>query len=717
MFRKRLQWFVALLTLVALVVVARLVDVQVLQAAEYEALAARILTQAPRYLPAPRGDILDRFGRPLVSDEASANISMHYAVLTFSDRYRYLSAVAREMRKRGTYPDTMSTREIVEELQKDVVLTWRRLEDLTGTPVTEFVARAEEIRSRIERIRQGVEARTGTKQSIVEEYAFHPIIENADRELVLAVRMELEQYPWVRVEPATQRVAHDVDALAHLVGRQGQASAERIADDSFADDELRRLRPGDVCGITGVERVGEAVLRGVRGRVVEDFDRVVLDRVEPVHGQDVYLTIDVDLQREALRRLGEAIEASVSPSGGSVVILDVATREVLALVSYPTYHYDTFSENYESLRQDTRRLPTRFRAVATAYPPGSTCKAITVVGGLADHKIAPGDHITCDGYLLPDKRDRFRCWIMNQYGLTHGPQNAELAVKNSCNIYFFKLGGRLGPEGLCKWFGEFGFGRSAGTGLIEESRGVVPTDTWLARYRPDMPLPQPSDAWNWAIGQGEVSATPLQVANVAATVASGRWEPVRLASGADGRWLGDVDEPPIGIDEAALRVLRRGMWRVVNDMTPGDRGTGYKAALDSGEWELCGKTGSAQAQPHVVNCKYVMEWADGRRETVVATTREDALAMFDEPKPEIVGWRSNERYPEILPDGRLPAHAWFMGYTQKKGTALGARPTGRSYAIGVLVEFGGSGGSVAAPLAKEIMEWMLARDDGAGMQD
>lgn len=710
MFRRRLQWFLALLTVVALVVAARLVDVQVRRAAEYQALAARILTQAPRYLPAPRGSICDRLGHPLLSDEPSANISIHYAVLTFSNRYRYLRAVAREMRKRGTFPSSMTTKEVIAELQEDVAHTWRRLEALTGTPVAECVARAEQIRARIERIRQGVEARTGTKQAVVEEFAFHPIIENASRELVLAVRMELEQYPWIRVEPATQRVTHDVDALAHLVGRQGQASAERIAQDPLRDDELRRLRPGDSCGVSGIERLGESTLRGVRGRIAEDFDRVVLDRIEPIHGRDIYLTIDVELQEAALRMLGEAVETCASPSGGSVVILDVATREVLALVSYPTYHYDTFREDYATLRQDTRRMPTRFRAVATAYPPGSTCKAITTIGGLADHKIAPGDYITCDGYLLPNKRDRFRCWIMNQYNLTHGPQNAELAVKNSCNIYFFKVGGRLGPEGLCKWFAKFGFGRSQGTGLIEESRGVVPTDAWLARYRPNMPKPQPADAWNWAIGQGEVSATPLQVANVAATVASGRWEPVRLAHDSDGQWIGSLTDVPVEIDEAAARVLRRGMWRVVNDMTPGERGTGYKAALDSSEFELCGKTGSAQVQPHVVNRKYVMEWPDGRRETVIAQTRADALAMFDEPKPKIVGWRSNERYPEILPDGRLPAHAWFMGYTQPKGTAMGAQPTGHSYAIGVLVEFGGSGGSVAAPLAQEILDWMLARE-------
>ncbi|HMQ16056.1 MAG TPA: penicillin-binding transpeptidase domain-containing protein, partial [Phycisphaerae bacterium] len=388
-------------------------------------------------------------------------------------------------------------------------------------------------------------------------------------------------------------------------------------------------------------------------------------------------------------------------------VIDVASGDVLALASYPAYAYGATAEDFARLRSDTRWLPLRFRAVSDAFPPGSTCKAITLVAGLSDRVIRPGDRIHCRGAFLPGRPTQFRCWIYNQYGITHDSelpegQRGEDAIRNSCNIYFYEVGGRLGAERLCDWFDAFGFGRLQGTGLIEESPGIVPHERWLRQIQGRGH--SPSDAWNYAIGQGEVTATPLQAANVAAAVARGRWEPVHVARLPGGEPLLTPAGPAQPFDETALRALRSGMWRVVNERG----GTANKhAPLSSPDYELCGKTGSAQVVPRVITTRYVFEWPDGLRETVEARTEAEARARFGPAHIRLVGTRAAQRFPALGEEGRLPAHAWFIGYAQLKATPRGASPPGKAYAIAVLIEFGGSGGSVASPVARQIAELLV----------
>ena len=703
-FQRRAQWFAGIVAVLALLIAGRLVQIQVVNADYYEQLGSELLIQPDIILPAPRGTIYDRAGRPLLRDEASSDIAVHYQVLTFSDRERYLRQVARQLRRLERYPGTMPTTAIVDELQDDIARMWTQLEQLSDKPTEEIVAEADALRRRVEIIRRAVEARTGNRH-VLEERMFHPVLEGVDADLALAARMQLERYPWLRVVPSSRRVSYDANSLAHLLGQTGEASAERIAADPEADDPLRRLRPGDRVGTSGVERMAERILRGTRGRIARDADGNELSRTEPIPGDDVYLTIDREIQRAVFDILAAGVEASPTPSGGAAVVIDATTREVLALVSYPTFAFDDYREDYVDLRRDTKHLPLRARAIAAAYPPGSTCKAITLVGALSDGVISPHDTFACrPGYLLPERPDRYRCWYYNQRLLYHEPQDAELAVKNSCNMYFYKVGDKLGAERLCDWFAQFGLGRTQGTGLIGESPGILPTEAWLTtrgRQR------ERGHAWIYAIGQGDVVATPIQVANVATAIVRGQWAPVRFARDAEGNWINPHEAAGAPLSGSALRTLRAGMWRVVNERG----GTARYARLDVPGYEFCGKTGSAQATPHVVNYRFVVEWADGQREDVIAPTEADALLRFadDEARPKVVGRFAHERYPPLEYGEKLPAHAWFMGYTQPADTPRGAAPVEDAYAIAVLVEFGGSGGSVAGPIAKAIAEHLLQR--------
>ncbi len=718
MFAKRLKWFVILMIAVALVIIGRLADVQVVRAAHYEALADRILTRAPEYLTAPRGSILDRNSEMLVSDEPAWDISMHYAALLtlVLDELpkvgrEYLEAAARALRKRGDYPADMPDAEIVSRVEARIHALVDRLSELTGVTREELIQRAERVRRQVELIKADVQSRSPTTWKLKEEERYHPLIAGVDEELALAVRIELEpEHPWLAVVPSSRRIAQNADALVHVLGRMGDAGLDRIAADPLRDDELRGLMAGDACGISGVERLAELELRGGRGRVLRDFDRTEIERIDPRRGNDVTLTIDAALQRKILAILKEAVDGSEYPAGGSAVIIDIATREVLALVSYPVYSYDDYSEDYARLIRDNRWLPTRFRAVANTYPPGSTCKVIALYGGLVEGVVNPREPILCTGHFLSNQPNKFRCWIYNQYGTTHGPQSAEDAVRNSCNIFFYTVGDRLGVDRLCRWFSAFGLGRTQGTGLIEESPGNVPTSAWIEQNRAHDPRVRPADAWNYSIGQGEVLATPLQAANVAATVASGRWEPVKLVRGSRGNVIGGEASPPVTLDESHMRVLRSGMWRVVNE--PG--ATAYRARLESDDCEMCGKTGSAQAQPRPVRRRWFLEWPDGRREIVIGgLIEDDILARYPaDDRPTIAGYRTYERYPAPGVDGELPAHAWFIGYTQPKGTPRGTAPNDGAYAVAVIIEYGGSGGRVAGPVAKAIAEIVMEEEIG-----
>ncbi len=710
-FERRLRWLTGGLALLALIIVGRLVDIQVLRAAQFEALEDRLLTRPIRYLPAPRGAILDRHGVTLVSDEPMFDISVHYPAIRAlsestpsAETRSYLRATAREMIRLGQAPADADVTALAGRLVDDLRDMWDWLAQLSGEPRAELVARAAAYERQFTRIQEAVARNTDNPNvRILETELCHPMIDTVDGQTAMIAREQARRFPWLRVSPASKRVFHDADTTAQLLGVTGAASRERIESDPLIGDEFRELRPGDVVGVSGVERMAELLLRGVRGRVTEEFDRSELERIEPIPGNDVRLTIDMGLQNAAYEILGRHVEKSEHPCGGSAVVIDVDTREILAMVSYPTFPANEYRALYSDLARDTLWLPTRDRPVQDAQPPGSTCKLISVYAALSEGVMSPSSAVSCDGRFRDDQPNAFRCWIFNQYGLSHGLQTAEDAIRNSCNIYFYTAGDRLGVDRLTAWFARFGLGSAQGTGLIEETGGVNPTPLWLSARRGGRVYP--ADAWNFSIGQGEVSATPLQVANVAATIASGRWRPVKLLRDAPP----DATRPtlPDGpvLSDNILRIIRKGMWRVVNERG----GTANVAKLDVNSHVLCGKTGSAQVTPRILTRRYTFEWSDGRRQEVIARSEGEARELLSTTgeRPKRVGSFAEERFPSWQPGDKLPSHAWFIGFMQPANTPQGAQPRG-AVAIAVLIDFGGSGGRVAGPVAKEIAEWMIA---------
>jgi len=709
MFAIRIKWFAIVMTLLGFVIVGRLAHLQLLRQEFYESIADRLLTRPVRYLAAPRGAIRDRNGALLVQDAPTSSVAVLYDVLTViatgessKAAEQYLRAAGRQLVRGGVYPPDLAPEALVARVRADVDESWRQLLRFGSDSAEDVLARARGTVNRVELVRQRVAA-AGVFQRVREETWYHPVIDGLDADLAVQARLELERYPWISISPSAARVVEDGESLVHLLGRLGAASPDRIAESSVRfDDELRQLHSGDLCGISGVEYLAEDLLRGTRGRLVEDFDREVIERTQARPGSDVYLAIDAALQRKVYDALREAVISSDHPAGGSAVVIEARTREVLALVSFPGYSYEEFDRDYARLRADTRYQPLRFRAVANQYPPGSTGKVAALYGAFAEGVAAPNTTFVCDGPFRKNIPNAFRCWYFNRYGASHGPQNATDAIAHSCNIYFYSIGDRLGPERLCTWFMALGLGRTQGTGLIEESTAIVPTPEWMRTVA--QREYQPADAWNFAIGQGELTATPLQCANVAASIASGRWAPVRLARTAEFRWLGEASTAPAQLNDAYLRPIRDGMWRVVNE----SGGTARLARLEARGHVLCGKTGSAQTVSRVLDRRYTFRLPDGSRREIVALSSDEAADRLAMPDAELIGAHANRRFPPMAEGERLPSHAWFIGFTQADSTPRGAAPRGRVYALSVIIEFGGSGGMEAGPVAKKIAELALA---------
>jgi penicillin-binding protein 2 len=299
--------------------------------------------------------------------------------------------------------------------------------------------------------------------------------------------------------------------------------------------------------------------------------------------------------------------------------------------------------------------------------------------------------------------DKWHCWTHWRGLPGHGYLAAEEAIQHSCNVYFYGLGQRINADRLTSFYHDFVLGpgdapgRPRGTGLIEERSGIIPTRDWMQTHR--RRKFRPADGRNYAIGQGEIQLTPLQVANVFATIATGQYrDPTIVAN--DTR-----DRPAIpieGVSSTAWRLTRRGLYRCVNE--PG--GTAYRyARLEA--LEICGKTGSAQCVARVVRRRFTFRSGDSEsgEVSIIASTPEAAreqLGLGSAAKP--VKREAVERYPPPDPEsGKTPTHAWFAGYAPYRNPQV---------ALAVIIEHGGSGGRTAGPVGRKVFEMLLESPRG-----
>ena len=477
-----------------------------------------------------------------------------------------------------------------------------------------------------------------------------------------------------------------------VIGHIVKVTKEDIDADPNAKDPLLKLSATDNVGRDGLEGLLEPQLRGSRGHRSVDRDGNVTE-VAAVPGHDVQVTLDAELQAKIEHAFTEIPfhvgvdfpEPIPTAMPGAAVVIDVPTGQVRAMVSAPTYNLNQYDELYPKLVLDNFNRPLSNRAISTAAQPGSTVKPIVGLGAITQGIMHADETILCSGFLIIGKityRQSYRCWTERLGALSEGFHRVPSrdphpdgylsfadALERSCNVFHETLGDKLGVGGLSYWFDKFGLGRKTGIGLSGEVIGQLPDR---------VPGPKPrSMAWNSAIGEEDVSATPIQMANVAATIArNGVWKRPTLKNE-------PTESVDLHLDPVALEQAHLGMKNVVGRVA----GTGKDIHLD--DVLVAGKTGSAQTSP-LVNL---------HRDPANKLLRDDkGRVIFDlvpmgtskQLNPQVPWYRALED-PKTHEEVLVPAHAWMMGYAPADAPKL---------AFAAFVEHGGGGGTAAAFVLK-----------------
>jgi penicillin-binding protein 2 len=397
-------------------------------------------------------------------------------------------------------------------------------------------------------------------------------------EQIAAINLQAPDLPGISTEAAPKRRYVQGRAVGHVVGYIG--ANERIAMD---DDPVLRL-PGMRTGKAGVERGQEDSLRGKAGIVQSEVDsrgRIVrhLDRVEPVPGRDVVLTIDTVLQAQVVQKLA-AFRRAAS------VVIDVNSGEVIVLASVPTFDPNDIVQGTSVRAWDRLQAqlddPMNSRAIRGVYPPGSTFKMVTGLAGLEAGVIDLKEKIACDGRF--DYFDQtFRCWKRTG----HGSCDFHRAMRESCDCYFYEVARRTGIDALAAMARKLGLGQTYDCGLANLKRGLIPDPDWK-RGRFNKPWTG-GETILAGIGQGYVLTTPLQLAVMTARFATGMAvTPTFVRPGETG--MTRTMPAPIPGRPEWHSAIRRAMAAVVNE----DGGTGSKAQPESGTYLVAGKTGTSQ---------------------------------------------------------------------------------------------------------------------------
>jgi penicillin-binding protein 2 len=476
--------------------------------------------------------------------------------------------------------------------------------------------------------------------------------ENLDWRDVSRIEVNAPDLPGLSIEVGQSRQYPFAEDFAHVLGY-----VSAVSEKEATGDPLLEL-PGFKVGKNGVERVFDLDLRGKAGNTqveVNAVGRVIreLSRQEGQPGADLRLTIDRDLQKLAADRLKEEKSASA-------VVMDIHNGDVLALSSVPGYDPNEFVTGLST--KTWRRLindpyaPLTNKAISGLYAPGSTFKMVVALAALEARIVAPDHQVFCRGHTQLGNA-RFHCW--KRHG--HGWQDMYDAHQNSCDVYFYDIAKRIGIDRIAEMATRFGLGDKTGIDLPSEKGGVIPTRAWKKALI--------GTAWQQGetlisgIGQGLILTTPLQLAIMTARIANGGKAVVpRLIRPADTD--GKEEEPvfkDLGISKRALDVVREGMNRVTNVQ----RGTAYRARISEEGMEMSGKTGTAQV----------------RR---ISKAERDTRVLKNHERP----WRERD-------------HALFVGYAPSNNPR---------YAVSVVVEHGGGGSTVAAPIARDLLLATQRRD-------
>ncbi len=550
-----------------------------------------------KILPPPRGQVVDRFGVPLAVN---------------TQTYRAL---------------------IIPEQSDDMEQSLRALQNIIDVDDRD-----------IERVLEGSKR--------VAKFIPIKIREGLTWGEVAKVEVNLPDLPGIFVDVGEVRSYPYRDATAHIVGYVRSVSKEDLKEEN---DPVLRL-PGFRIGKTGVEKVYDKALRGRAGAAeveVNVIGREVreLKRKNTVSGRRVTLSIDGELQRFTMEALSEHKSASA-------VVMDAHTGAIYAMASYPAFDPNLFVNGISSDKWqeivDNPGLPQNNKAISGQYPPGSTFKMVTALAGLKAGVISKNTTVYCPGHYEYGK-DKFHCW--KKWG--HGDVDLAASLEQSCDVYFYKMATEVGIDAIAEMAHTLGLGEKLGLELGQEKSGLIPNIAWKKKV-----LGKPwyhGETIVSSIGQGNVLATPLQLAVMTARMVNGGYAVKPWLTGYLGdQFLGREQWDKLDISEAHLKLVLRGMDRVVNNK----KGTAYASRIEGEGLQMGGKTGTSQVQR--------------------ITAEQRRLGIKNEDLP----WEQRH-------------HALFVGYAPLKNSR---------YVCSVVVEHGIGGSRAAAPLAKILLEETQRRD-------
>ena len=522
--------------------------------------------------------------------------------------------------------------------------------------VTMIREQAGDAEAMLERLSELIEIPDHQRRRVIKELraksAFVPIsvAEHLSWEDFAEINANAPALPGIHPEVGLSRYYPHGEETAHIVGYVGrvtQRDLDKIEAQGKEPDPILQI-PEFQIGKTGAERALDLELRGSAGNrriEVNAVGRVIreLDRFEGIGGEDLHLTLDLDMQKYCHERL--------SDESAAAVLIDARNGDLLATTSNPTYDPNPFvlgisSKEYKTLLDDEYR-PLHNKWASGMYPPGSTFKMVVALAALEAGVISAGETVYCPGHMKLGKR-RFHCWRRGG----HGWVDLRESIEQSCDVYYYEAAKRVGIEKIGEMARRLGLGVDLDLPVAAMRSGLIPTKAWKRQRHETQWLV--GDTLNSGIGQGFVLATPLQLAVMTARIASGRMLQPRLIRARAGAPV-PVEQPDeLGINPRHLARVRQGMFDVVNSA----RGTARRSRIKDDEFKMAGKTGTSQVRN--------------------ITKAERARGVV---RNEDLPWHRRD-------------HALFVGY---------APADNPHYAVAVVVEHGGGGSKAAAPIAKDIL--------------
>jgi penicillin-binding protein 2 len=598
LFQKQYIILTGLMLLILLVYTVRLWQLQIIDGAKYRYQSENNRIRLEE-IHAPRGIIFDRNGTPLVENRPAYHLLL--------------------------------IREDVQDMKKTI----EEISALTGHSVEE--------------LNSVVEANKNTPK-------FLPIrlLSDLDRDCLARIEAQRVRLPGVFIQLEPKREYRWNGTAAHLIGYLSEITENELRSKSYQGYFM-----GEDIGKYGIEGSYEKYLHGTRGGRQVEVDAIgrrmrLLDEVLPIPGRNLWLTIDIELQKVA--------ESCLDGRVGSIVALDPNTGAVLAMANNPTFDQEKFirgltKEEWLGLSKDPRH-PLLNRAISATYPPGSTYKPFVAIAALSEGVVTPDTNFHCPGFLAFAGRD-YHCW---RHG-GHGSVNLLSALTQSCDVYFYQCGLRLGVDRLAHYSNLFGLGERTGINLSGELAGLIPTSAWKKQVY-HVPW-QKGENLSIAIGQGFDLVTPLQLALGYGAIANGGklWQPY-VVRRIEGNSAAETDEEEgklirkIPVDPRYIDIVKKGLLNVVED----PRGTGH--AIREKSLLIAGKTGTAQVIP-----------------LLEGPNRKGAAISKDQFKD----------------------HAWFAGYAPADNPQI---------VVAAIIEHGGHGASVAAPLVKKVIDAYMSLQAG-----